>query len=160
MIKNKLSLFALFVLLPLFGQAQWALTATGTSMGAVGGNSYAYSVGEIFTTPIGEPCTTDYYLTGVIQSSSGCIDIAVNDIFDEEYYLKCYPNPATESIVIETDFPDFRRYLITNTIGQTTASGMYDRPEIDLTMLPPGIYLVTLFSDDQKIYKSFKIIKQ
>ncbi len=158
MIKNLIPFLALIVFLPNIGQAQWALTATGQSFSGTN-MTIGYSVGELFTTSIGDPCITVHYLPGVIQSSTEC-PTSVNNVFDDHYYLKCYPNPTEDRILIETDFLDFRQYQIANMLGQTTASGILEGTEIDLTTLASGIYLITLISDDQTIYKSFKIIKQ
>lgn len=157
MIKNLILLPALVFLLPFYGHAQWALTAAGSSFGTT--TTIGYSVGEIFTTPIGNPCVSEHFLVGVIQSSAEC-PVGVEDVFGDQYYLKCYPNPTEDRIVIETDFPDFREYRIANPVGKTVAWGIFDNPEIDLAALSPGLYLVTLTSNDQTIYKTFKIIKQ
>ncbi|MBK6904370.1 MAG: T9SS type A sorting domain-containing protein [Saprospirales bacterium] len=156
--RKLLLFFPLLLLLSLVSRAQGTFTATGARV-TNSAMTIEYSLGEIYTKPIGTPCSTVFYLVGVIQSTAECTTGTIEDPFGNQYTVKCYPNPAEGLITVETDFPGFREYRLTDIAAQTVAGGTLENSSIDLTTLPSGTYLLTLVSNDYQVFKTFKIIK-
>ncbi|GIV32829.1 MAG: hypothetical protein KatS3mg031_0364 [Chitinophagales bacterium] len=66
------------------------------------------------------------------------------------HLLKIYPNPVTDFFEIQHLGNDvFRKYTITNMLGQNVQSGsVITNNTVNVAMLKPGIYLLTLNSDN------------
>ncbi|GEM_PF-1551750 len=129
-----------------------ASTTTGSS-----GIIVEYSVGELVTAtanPTSDPSITQ----GVLQPFYGFV--STTEVFDEKYTFKCYPNPVTEQLTIETDFAGFQEYRILSINGEIITSGRFDYTSIHLSTLPFGTYVLTLNSKNQPLTKSINIIKQ
>lgn len=73
--------------------------------------------------------------------------------------IRIYPNPAIESITLSTD-SDFigSSYSVVNTAGQEVKRGTLSEPNLNISALPPGLYVLNIFQDDQ--FGSAKFIKR
>ncbi len=138
---------------------QQALNVTGSSISISNPNRLIeYSIGEVATTTTGTPGAGDYYTAGIIQPTY--LIVNVNEAFDERYALSVFPNPVAHQLAIETDFTGFTDYRFNNLQGQKIIAGRFDYSPLDLSWMPGGIYLLTLFSTKEQITKTIKIIKQ
>lgn len=75
--------------------------------------------------------------------------------------LSVYPNPATRSLLINSESGDFSHYQLRNTAGQLVASGALRRDEptvLSVAHLPAGVYLVQL--SRQSSHRLFRVVKQ
>ena len=90
-----------------------------------------------------------------------CIDDVTTSVTEQEKAsLKVYPNPTADYISISTN--DFVEELwISNILGKrvrnfkTNVGNSYD-----LSMLPDGIYLVSMVDKDNKVMKTVRISKR
>ncbi len=79
---------------------------------------------------------------------------------ETDFYLKLYPNPATQKITLEIkkgyEFEDVLVYIY-NSLGQFTIfhSTHNDKTEININNLEPGMYLVKIFVDNKVDIKRF-----
>ncbi len=91
-----------------------------------------------------QPCRT-----GIDQLAS-----SVNDIPD------VYPNPAGNEISIRFNAPAIRSFSITGSIGQVILKGQLQAQltTVDVSMLPPGIYYMTIGTDQGNVVK--KLVKE
>ena len=137
----------------------FTLTATVTNAGS----SYSidwYNNGTLFATTTTPTVTVTavsdlYAITAqLIQQSFHCNDSATSDtVFIvatdgvgniTAFRFSVYPDPAHSLITITG--PGISTVIITNTIGQLqlTKSDVKDTVNIDISALPPGIYLITV----------------
>ncbi|RED98371.1 galactose-binding domain-containing protein [Marinoscillum furvescens] len=75
--------------------------------------------------------------------------------------IAVYPNPATTTLLINTNGGDFNYYQLSNTAGQVVASGtitLDGATVVSLEHLPPGVYLVQL--SGQTSQELFKVVKK
>lgn len=78
--------------------------------------------------------------------------------------LKVFPNPADEHITIQCNFCNLSRIKIVNIMGQQFQENSINNTEeltteIYVGNLPAGIYLLSGFGADNKLYDSIKFIK-
>lgn len=137
---------------------QQALTCTGSSISISNNRLIEYSLGEVATATTGMPGEGDYYTAGIIQPTY--LIVNVNEAFDKRYTLNVFPNPVAHQLAIETDFTGFTDYRFHNLQGQEIITGSFDYSPLDVSWMPTGIYLLTLFSTKEQITKTIKIIKQ
>ncbi len=130
-----------------------ALNTSGGS-GTAASFSIAYSVGETIT--FDNSCS---YTVGVVQPYCLCL-VPVNETFDHLYNSRFYPNPASNHVIVETDYRGFSGYFIFSSEGRLLESGNYDYGPVNVGGLASGTYLLRLSSSDGKIFKTVKIIKQ
>jgi len=131
-----------------------AMNATGNTISG-GGTTYSYSVGEFAAFSL----SSCLFTQGVIQPSCYCL-VPVTEVFDQKYQSRFYPNPATDQIVVETDFTDFTRYQITTADGRVVESGNFTYSPIGFGKFQSGTYYLRLLSADAMTVKTTKIIKQ
>jgi hypothetical protein len=137
-----------------FVRAQHTVNSTGSTLKA-SDVSYAYSVGEVSGFSVKPYCS---YTQGVVQPAH-FLCAPVKYQYNDLYELLFYPNPITDLLIIETDYPDFVAYKVFATDGRMVQSGKFSYSPISLKNLPAGFYLIQLLSSDNKIKKSFKILK-
>lgn len=86
---------------------------------------------------------------------------SVNEIKDHEI-VKAYPNPATNSLIIQAEIPkDYSRQIeLINMIGNTLAYGELKSnsttTRLNITNVPAGLYFVKVFNSEN--FTVFKII--
>ncbi|MBS1684917.1 MAG: serine hydrolase [Bacteroidetes bacterium] len=71
-----------------------------------------------------------------------CTNTGMNDMRQSDYTLKLSPNPATGRITVESELP-ISSLSVQNIMGETILTSEYSG-EIDLSTLPPGVYMVTV----------------
>ena len=71
-----------------------------------------------------------------------------------------YPNPVEGILRIKSGSDVIKKIRIFNVKGETMYHKPLEVPEIDLTGLPAGLYLLKLFNSSDQQIGSFKIIKQ
>src|SRR5688500_1011588 len=82
--------------------------------------------------------------------------ISATDNLTDNIETILYPNPAANSIFIERSTSDNTPYRIINAVGVAVATGVADKPEIQISDLPNGHY--TIIMDGYKAMR-FVIIK-
>ena len=79
-------------------------------------------------------------------------------------YIKVYPNPAGDRLTLETytsnGIADDTRYRLTDAHGRCVrkAKIRQDKQTIDLSDLAPGIYVLEVVSNDQRLVH--RVVKQ
>ena len=74
---------------------------------------------------------------------------ALEDELAQTTQLTVFPNPAEESLVINSDDNRFKKWSICNVTGQTLLNGTYrQREQIDLRDLVPGNYFIQLLDNN------------
>ena len=155
------TIFLLLTALCLYAHVQaqapgylYALNTAGTT-GTSSGTTYTYSVGEAVV--FSNSCS---YTPGVVQPTCICIVSSVVETFDKTYNVNFFPNPSNGQILVETDFTEFTNYTVSSMDGRIIESHKFDYSPIHLGKIEPGAYLLRLFSADNQIFKTVKIIKQ
>jgi hypothetical protein len=96
----------------------------------------------------------------VIQPSKWTV-VSVAEAFDEKYTARFSPNPTSDQIEVETDFPNFTQYQILTTDGRLVETGNFTySPIIGFGKFQTGTYYLRLLSADATTVKTTKIIKQ
>jgi hypothetical protein len=114
------------------------------------------------------PALNGYYYDIVTQN--GCPSEISDTIYykytginnlNNEQYLKIYPNPVTNELMIETSDNSLYNINLINIVGQSIYT-IYDlrftNYKIDMSNLPNGVYLIKVFNEKESLVK--KIIKQ
>ncbi len=75
----------------------------------------------------------------------GC-DLGVDVPAAQVGLVNVYPNPACNTLNIEVDGPMFDSYIVNNCVGTAVLSGALSnvRTQVDIRLLPAGVYFVTL----------------
>jgi Secretion system C-terminal sorting domain len=132
------------------------VNATG-GVGAVGGNTIAYAVGEPVTTTLstGNVTLTQGFLQPEIRVRTG---IYVQSNADNCAF-SIFPNPTTERILTEDSAG--RTFDILTLQGQIIGSYQPKNGAIDVSQLPQGIYLIrSLCGAKVGQFTTLKFIKQ
>lgn len=95
------------------------------------------------------------------ENNSNCLFTGISESFFENSPVKIYPNPAKDKLTIEFESLELERIKlsISNTLGQNvySAMGLTQVHNVDISLLPSGIYFLKLQKDLEQ--KTFKIIK-
>jgi uncharacterized repeat protein (TIGR01451 family) len=111
---------------------------------------------DSFDLATGCPLTYTINLDVLPASDPECI-VGTYDVDDN--LVKLYPNPATESIVIETD-QRWESIRIVDTQGKTVSiitPTTADKREISITHLPPGVYMIIFQDEEKNLTKRFVV---
>ena len=101
------------------------------------------------------------FTQGFLQPTLGApFIINTQEAFDEKYGFKCFPNPVSDFLTVETSYQDFTEVQFINMDGQIVRLARFDYTPIDCALLPKGIYAVRLYSENKPESKTFKLIKQ
>ncbi len=123
--------------------------------GAFSSNDLIYTVGEIFVLPVSAPNEASSGIIGAVSRIEFFVT-GINELTILEN-VNAYPNPTSNSILIETEFEKFNEIYIYDLTGKLIDNKLVINNSIDLSSLQTGTYLVK--TDNQKI-QSFKIIKK
>lgn len=107
-------------------------TTTGTVTGMAGGTAViTYTAGGCFTT---DTVTVTVCTTNVTGYASGGKRASI------------FPNPAFETLTIETDQATYHSFVITNELGRAVLQLTIKSPQTiaDIKTLPPGLYYFLL----------------
>jgi hypothetical protein len=151
-----LSLLAVLCLMacPHESVAQAAIGSTGGTI-RQGDRILEYAIGQIAIETI--KSSSNAVTQGLLQPSIK-VTVSVNQQFDDQYWLKVFPNPTANVLNISTDYPSFTSYVILDIQGRLIKTAAFQDPAIDISMLSNGTYVINLISKD--ISKSLQIIKQ
>ena len=91
-----------------------------------------------------------YDINGLIECSTASINEYSKDNF------RVYPNPVNSELTIEMDLSEEKKYRIYSTIGELVSSGKLNSNlnTIDLSSLPPNIYVLNINSHSVKLVKT------
>ena len=91
-----------------------------------------------------------YDINGLIECSTASINEYSKDNF------RVYPNPVNSELTIEIDLSEEKKYRIYSTIGELVSSGKLNSNlnTIDLSSLPPNIYVLNINSHSVKLVKT------
>jgi hypothetical protein len=141
-------------------------TATLTAMGA---NTYTWSTGPSGSSIVISPtASTNYTVTGtdangctnstmISQSVADCTGIG--EINASGSFLNIYPNPFTETIILQTVTNNISVVEIQNALGQLIYNNTFETTlEVNLKDKESGIYFVRIFNEEGLSVK--KITKQ
>ena len=91
-----------------------------------------------------------YDINGLIECSTASINEYSKDNF------RVYPNPVNSELTIEMDLSEEKKYRIYSTIGELVSSGKLNSNlnTIDLSSLPPNIYVLNINNHSVKLVKT------
>ena len=91
-----------------------------------------------------------YDINGLIECSTASINEHSKDNF------RVYPNPMNSELTIEMDLSEEIKYIIYSTIGELVSSGKLNSnlKTIDLSSLPPNIYVLNINNHSVKLVKA------
>ncbi|MBK7806930.1 MAG: T9SS type A sorting domain-containing protein [Saprospiraceae bacterium] len=109
---------------------------------------------------IGEPLIHEY--TSNIQVTEGVLQPyfeALTKTENEIFRLVIFPNPAQNELFVTQNFPIDFLLQILDIYGRTYPVKVIDEHLVDISNLPPGIYLLDIIDkNSKKVFKS-KFIK-
>jgi len=82
----------------------------------------------------------------------------IKDIMDSMSKIKIYPNPAENTIHIESDLVS-QKIHITNQLGQIVIDTKTTNNSIDVSQLNPGVYTIKVYFSETSIVCTKKIVK-
>jgi len=98
--------------------------------------------------------------TEMVYSMEGCVDMW-GDVqeMEPEPFCRVYPNPATNSLQVETLWPLNATFTLYGISGNIFSQKVIDSGcgEIDISDLPPGLYIYSISTED-KLKASGKVI--
>lgn len=157
--------FAFFVLFPNGTNAQSTINSSGSSA-IISGNLYAYSIGEMVLVST-ESSGTLIVTQGVLQASGSVLGVEEETLL--EAGLSLYPNPVTNILYLQPNFPDGGelslqlfdlrgRLILKRKINLQTGT---ERQELNLSSLQEGAYFLKarLQQNERSQKHSFKILK-
>lgn len=158
-IYSLLSIFFLFVIGLSTIQAQESISTTG---GDVFGNdgSVAYTIGQVVYTA--NISTTGNVSQGVQQAYEVYV-MRINNI-KSNLAITVFPNPVTENLTLQIN--DYKNeklfYWVNDMQGKILNKNqiMTYQTQINTTTLPSATYIINVVNQENKIIKSFKIIKK
>ena len=141
------------------------LTATGNGIiqwiNCDSGTFVIGAVGETFT-----PTVIGHYAAwvwdGLCNDTTNCIEVLLDGI-NEQFPLNnnqfsFYPNPVDENIIVQLSQPcENCRMEITNTLGGLVQSAEFkvQSMQLDIHLLPAGVYFISVHSDKMSAVKKF-----
>jgi len=154
----KMSLLFLFSMSLTGINAQTSVNATGGDASGSGG-SVSYSVGQVvYATNTGSngSVTQGVQVTYEIQTL-GINETALN------VKLAAFPNPTADNLTLQiSDYNNKKlSYQLFDMLGRELSNGQIvaQQTQINMNSLPAAIYFINVVNQENKIVKSFKIIK-
>lgn len=87
-----------------------------------------------------------------------CVDAVtgVSEVTDVASMISLYPNPSSSQITL-TSMNVIERYEVIDVTGKRIMNGAANATQVtlDVTSIPSGLYMVNVFSNNQRIAKSF-----
>jgi hypothetical protein len=99
-----------------------------------------------------------YYVDDVRISTDSNFVLAYIDNFDKENF-SVYPNPFFDKIKIRKGLSSIHHVVLYNALGQIVVQKKDISDEIDLSCLPPGVYILEIKSKNNQIGEKIKIQK-
>ena len=139
--------------------AQEAITPSGKTISSTTG-SVSYTIGQSFYHSLSG--TNGFVNEGVQQPFEILVITDIGSDQSTGIELTVYPNPTSDLLTLEV--PDYKisgwRFQLSDGYGSMIEKGEIQTGEtkFDLSSRPKGIYLLSVFHDDQN-QKTYKIIK-
>lgn len=100
----------------------------------------------------------DVLMTNVANVTVGCPwPLSTDDISAKNKVVTLYPNPATDELTINSPANQYEHLTISNMLGERIMSLNLPKPTttIDISTLPTGMYIVTLYGSKGSEVKKF-----
>lgn len=100
----------------------------------------------------------DVLMTNIANVTVGCPwPLSTDDISSNNIPVTLHPNPATDELTITSPANKYERLSITNMLGERIMSLNLPKPTttIDISTLPTGMYIVTLYGAKGSEVKKF-----
>jgi hypothetical protein len=137
------------------------VNSTGGTMLLNNGDYLEFSVGETAVTSLNIGGNEVGFTQGLLQPTLGYpYIINTHEAFDDKYSFKCFPNPVSDFLSIETDYKNFTNFQIINLQGQIIQERIFNYSPIDCTLISSGGYFIRLYSKSNPESKTFKLFKQ
>jgi len=148
---RKLNLSVLLIF-PILGSAQSVIG--NVNSGAVSGNSFSHSVGEIYVIPT-NPDDANSGTMGILYQTTLKV-LGISEILKDN--IQIYPNPTTDFIYLKLSSKNkIDEAVIYDNSGRLILKTKIESDKIDLRSLNIGIYLLYFTNTD---IKPIKIIKK
>ena len=140
-----------------------SVVSTAANNSSSASNKLSWTVGE---TVVGVMKTTNQVLTVGFQQNWDKI-VAVEDV-EYNWQILSYPNPVTDKVFVKLSNPGLAEVFIDllNVTGSKVLSekrrnlAVDELVTLDVSALKPGIYLLHIYSPEQKSGRVYKVIKQ
>lgn len=157
--KKIFTLVPLFLVVNVFAvNAQQTFSASGGNASGSGG-TVSFTVGQTMFSNYGSAAGT---LEEGVQHAYEIYPVGTNEGTDPSLVVSVFPNPTEGYLIISIDNlqNDEMSFQLIDINGGTIKKGTInsDQTRIEVANLPPAIYFIQIFQDNQKS-KSFKIIK-
>lgn len=161
MIPLRLMAAAVFISIYIMGSTSQAQEVIATSGGdhQAGGRSLSWTLGEVATESLS---AGSFILTQGFHQPTLTV-VSVPELADPGLSIRAFPNPADDylSLHIDHEEPESFRYVLGDVRGRPVISDRMQGHEsqLQLSSLPPGIYLLTVILDNKAVH-TFQIIKR
>ena len=155
---KKIKLSVLLLSIGITAQAQQATTATGSDATGSGGTA-SYTIGQVaYTTSSGNNGSVS---AGVQQAYT---ITATTGVDETNFKLKVsvYPNPTTDLLVLNiNELKEDYSYQVRDLSGKLLTNGQLasKQTQLDFSSYAAGSYYVNIITNQNKIVKTFQIIK-
>ena len=119
--------------------------------------SISYTIGELVTSTLSNTSnivTQGFHQTGLPKSWP--------DYVEEfpDFQMSVYPNPVGDLLYLQADVLPGLQFTLHDVTGVLIRRGLVlnERSEIDFTSLPPAVYILRIFDNNQQI-RIFQIVK-
>lgn len=116
-------------------------------------NSLEWSLGELAVSTLTSP--NNLLTQGFLQPTTTIV--GTEAAFDESRF-SAYPNPVSDWLNLQTDIAEIKTMHMHNVSGRLVLQSTF-QPSLDVHQLISGIYIVSLFNDQNQFLHSFKINK-
>jgi hypothetical protein len=140
----------------------YVVNTTGGTMAILTGGFVEFSVGEPAITTLNIDGNPLGFTQGVLQPilDAPYVITSTHESFDDQFGFRCYPNPVSNWITVETSYLHFTSVQFYDPLGRLVDDRVFNYQPLDCSSLPTGLYFVRLFSNNKPESKTFKIIKQ
>jgi hypothetical protein len=146
------------------GYAQIDQYVIGSLGGEIGKNTNStyrltHSIGDVAGTSIGE-ASTPLLVQGFPQcfACDDCLPLDLEDLFSNPL-INVFPNPTSGLLQLEGETRLIYRYELYSPNGQQVQAAQLGMPQLDLSALSTGIYLLRVYGHDQQLTFLGKIVK-
>lgn len=112
------------------------------------GMTVSWTLGE----PVVDPIKSgNVYLTQGFQQPSLVVSTGFEDP-QFSYGLKVFPNPVSDQLMLETDYPDIMQYQIVDPTGKKLRNGEWTiHTAVDISDFQPGMIVIYFLADGRMV---------
>lgn len=156
---NRKLLFTLLLSVLCIGalaQPHEVVSASGASFKQSSGY-LTHTIGEVVTqtlTTTGQFLTQGFLQTGLPKSWPNSVENL------PDFAMSVFPNPVNDLLIMQVDLLPDMQFTLYDVTGVLIQRGLVlnERTEIDFTIYSPGVYILRVFDNNQKI-RIFQIVK-